>query len=134
MSGNLPYLKFIKERLPKRFILFLIVGVVNTGFGYGVFALLIYFKVHYSLAALISTFLGILFNFKTTGIIVFRNSNNRLIFRFFLTYGITYLLGLLFLYITNYFKISNYIAGAIWLLPGAVISYFLMKSIVFRFK
>jgi len=134
MNGNLSYFQLIKAHLPKRFILFLIVGLVNTGFGYGLFALLIYLKVHYSIATLISTFIGILFNFKTTGIIVFKNNNNMLIFRFFLVYGITYLLGLLFLYITNYFKISNYIAGAIWLLPGAVISYFLIKSIVFRFK
>jgi len=122
----------ISSRLPLRFILFLIVGAVNTGFGYGVFALMIYLNVHYSLAALISTFLGILFNFKTTGVIVFRNHNNRLIFRFFLVYGITYLVGLLYLYITNQFGISNYLAGAVWLLPGAAISYILMKTMVFR--
>ena len=126
--------KIIRDLLPKRFILFLFVGLVNTSFGYGLFALLIYLKVHYSLACLISTFMGILFNFKTTGVIVFKNNNNLLIFRYFLAYGITFLLGLLFLYITNYFKISNYIAGAVWLLPGGIISYFLMKSIVFRFK
>ena len=124
----------MKNILPRRFILFLFVGLINTGFGYGLFALLIFLKVHYALASLLSTLIGILFNFKTTGVIVFRNSNKILIFRFFLVYGITYLLGLLFLYITNYFAISNYIAGAIWLLPGAIISYFLMKSIVFRFK
>ncbi len=134
MNGNITYLKSIKERLPKRFILFLIVGVINTCFGYGLFALLIYLKLHYSLASLISTFMGILFNFKTTGVIVFKNNNNLLIFRYFLAYGITYLIGLLFLFVTNHFKISNYIAGAAWLLPGAIISYFLMKSFVFKFK
>ena len=134
MNGNHSFLKLIKQSLSTRFILFLVVGLLNTGFGYGLFALLIYFKVHYSLASLISTFLGILFNFKTTGGIVFKNKNNLLIFRYFLAYGITYLLGLLLLYITNYFEISNYIAGAIWLFPGAVFSYFLMNSIVFRLK
>ncbi len=134
MSGNLLYFKFIKKRLTKRFILFLFIGLINTGFGYGLFALLIYLKVHYSLASLISTIMGILFNFKTTGVIVFKNNNNLLIFKFFIAYGITYSLGLLFLYITNYFEISNYIAGAFWLLPGAVISYLLLKSIVFRLK
>jgi len=129
-----PYYKKIRDSLPKQFILFLLVGLLNTGFGYGLFALLIFLKVHYALASLLSTFLGILFNFKTTGVIVFKNSNNILIFRFFLAYGITYLAGLLFLYITNYFAISNYIAGAVWLLPGAIISYFLQKSIVFCYK
>jgi len=120
--------------LPKRFILFLFVGLLNTGFGYGLFALLIFLKIHYALASLIATIIGIIFNFKTTGVIVFRNRNNYLIFRFFVAYGITYLLGLLFLYVTNYFKINNYVGGAAWLLPGAIISYFLMKSIVFRYK
>lgn len=134
MSGNISWLKLLRERLPKRFILFLIVGALNAGFGYGIFALLIYFNMHYSLASLISTIIGILFNFKSTGVIVFKNNNNQLIFRFFLAYGISYLLGLLVLYIANYFKISNYVTGAAWLLPGSIISYLLMKSMVFRFK
>jgi putative flippase GtrA len=134
VSGNSNFSGLIRNYLPKRFILFLFVGLINTGFGYGLFALLIYLKVHYALASLLSTFIGILFNFKTTGVIVFRNNRNILIFRFFLVYGITYLLGLLFLYITNRFAISNYIAGAVWLLPGAIISYFLQKSLVFRFR
>jgi len=128
------HIKIIRNSLNNRFILFLFVGLINTGFGYGLFALLIFLKVHYALASLLSTFIGILFNFKTTGVIVFKNKNNLLIFRFFLVYGITYILGLLFLYITNYFTISNYIAGAVWLLPGAIISYFLQKSLVFRFR
>lgn len=134
LSYRASYRKKIKQFLSERFILFLIVGLVNTGFGYGIFALLIFLNVHYALASLLSTFLGILFNFKTTGVIVFKNSNNMLIFRFFLAYGITYLFGLLFLFITNSFAISNYIAGAAWVLPGAIISYFLQKSIVFRVK
>jgi len=122
----------LSGRLSKRFVRFLVVGVINTGFGYGLFALLIYFKLHYTIASLVSTILGVIFNFKTTGIIVFKNSNNQLIFRFFFVYGITYLLGLLFLYFTNMLKISNYTAWAVWLVPAAIISYFLQKSIVFR--
>lgn len=134
MSGNSSFITFINTHLSKRFLLFLLVGIMNTGFGYGLFAVLIFFHVHYSLASLISTLLGILFNFKTTGIIVFKNKNNLLIFKYFLVYGITYLLGLLFLYINNYFNVSNYVAGAVWLIPNALISYFLMKSFVFKLK
>ena len=134
MNIIVKYFRLFNTFFSKKFILFLIVGLVNTGFGYGLFALLIYLKVHYALASLLANILGIIFNFKTTGIIVFRNNNNLLIFRFFLAYGISYFLGLLFLYICNYFQISNYIAGAVWLLPGAIISYFLLKSMVFRAK
>ncbi|MEI7723915.1 MAG: GtrA family protein [Bacteroidota bacterium] len=124
----------VSQLFSRQFILFLFVGLLNTGFGYGLFALLIFFKVHYALASLVSTILGIIFNFKTTGVIVFKNHNNILIFRFFMAYGITYLVGLGFLYVTNSFTINNYIAGAVWLLPGAIISYFLQKSIVFQVK
>jgi len=122
----------IKNTLSKRFVLFIFVGLVNTAFGYGLFAFLIYLQLHYALASFVSTILGILFNFKTTGLIVFKNNNNILIFRFFVAYGITFLFGLLFLYIMNRFSISNYIAGAIWLLPAAILSFLLQKSIVFR--
>ena len=77
-------------------------GGVNTAFGYGVFALFILLNRHFRvcspeaelvLAPLISQICGILFNFKTTGTIVFRNRNNRLILRFFAVYSITYLLN-----------------------------------------
>jgi len=41
-----------KKILERRFIRFLLVGGVNTLFGYGVFVSLIYIGLHYSLAAL----------------------------------------------------------------------------------
>ncbi|MHC5824813.1 MAG: GtrA family protein, partial [Nostoc sp.] len=46
--------------LSKRFIRFLIVGGINTLFGYSLFALLILLNFHYEIAALISTACGIL--------------------------------------------------------------------------
>ena len=118
----------------KRFIIFLLVGGLNTIFGYGIFALCIYLKFHYSLASLISTVLGILFNFKTTGVIVFKNNNNSLIFRFFLAYGISFCIGLCLLFLLNQIGINNYIGGALLILPGAVIAYTLQRLLVFNKK
>ena len=90
----------IKEQCEKyhidwKFIKFLFVGGLNTAFGYGVFALFIFLKFHFAVASFLSTVLGILFNFKTTGTIVFKNNDNHLIFRFFGAYAIVYGLNVL---------------------------------------
>ena len=49
---------------------------MNTLFGYSIFSILVFFKIHYSLALLIATILGVIFNFKTVGIIVFKDGKN----------------------------------------------------------
>lgn len=120
------------NKIDTKFIKFLVVGGINTLFGYGVFALLIFLDSHYSLAAFISTFLGILFNFKTTGKFVFNSHDNSLIFKFFGVYGVTYLLNVLGLWVFNIFKVSNYIAGAILTIPMAFIAFLLNKKFVFN--
>lgn len=124
----------VKKIWAIRFIRFLVVGGINTLFGYFVYTVFILLKVHYSLALLLGTIIGIIFNFITTGNIVFRNKNPRLIFRFFLVYGITYLLNLGFLRVFNELKMDMVLAGAIPLLPMAIISYFLNRALVFRGK
>jgi len=107
------------------------VGAVNTAFGYSVFAVFILLHLHYTVAALLSTTCGVLFNFKTTGVLVFKNKDNRLIFRFFGVYLITYLLTIGLLKIFNLYDVSNLIGGAIIALPMAFISFSLSKRFVF---
>jgi hypothetical protein len=110
------------------------VGGVNLAFGYAVFAVLILLNRRYRicspeaelvLAPLLSHICG-------TGTIVFKNRNNRLIFRFFGVYSITYLLtyGLLKLFVS--FEVSRLIAGAIIILPVSLLSFFLSKRFVFN--
>ena len=117
-----------------RFFRFLMIGGINTLFGYGIFVALIFFGVHYSLASFFSTVLGVLFNFKTTGFFVFRNKSNHLIFRFVGVYGVVYLTNLFFLFVFNHFGVSNYIAGALLLFPIAFFSYVLNRQFVFLKK
>jgi len=57
----------ISSIVSNKFIRFLIAGAINTLFSTAVFTLLIFLKLHYSMALLIAAILGILFNFKTTG-------------------------------------------------------------------
>jgi putative flippase GtrA len=117
-----------------KFVKFLGVGVINTLFGYSIFSLLIFFKLDYHFALLIATICGVLFNFKTIGILVFETKSNRLIIRFFAVYLSTYLLNIGSLQITNLLGINVLVAQAILLLPLAIISYFLNKKFVFNGK
>ncbi len=143
------------QRIENKFIRFLFVGVINTAFGYGLFVLFIWFGMHYSIALFCANFLGILFNYKTTGYIVFENRSNRLLIHFFLVYGIVYLFNLLELYLLdisdtyetilswdilsfldtlalNKEKIGDVIGQAITLIPNAVLSFLLNKIFVFK--
>jgi putative flippase GtrA len=115
-----------------RFIRFLIVGGINTAFGYGIFALLIFLKLHYSIAALLATILGVLFNFKTTGRLVFESKDNGLIFKFVGVYAIIYTINTTSLGVLNFFKVNMYLAGAVMLLPMAMLAFVLNKSLVFK--
>ncbi|MBC1196654.1 GtrA family protein [Microcystis aeruginosa BLCCF158] len=130
--------KFVAIVKKHRFVRFLLVGVINTLFGYFSFATLILIGLDYKLAALLATILGVLFNFQTTGRLVFGSKNNKLIFRFVLVYVVTFLLNVEVLRIVDAIdigieqKTKMLIAGAILLLPMAVISFILMKLFVFR--
>ena len=121
-----------------RFVRFLLVGVLNTIFGYFLYGTLILIGLDYKLAVLLATILGVLFNFQTTGKLVFGSKNNKLIFRFVLVYVVTFLLNVEALRIVDAIdigieqKTKMLIAGAILVLPMAVISFILMKLFVFR--
>lgn len=125
-------LNFLNKILQNILIRYLIVSGLNTIFGYGLFALLVFIGVTYPIALLIATIAGILFNFKTIGIIVFKNHDNLLIFRFFGVYGITYLFNLGGLVLFKYFEINIYLAGAILLIPVGLIAFLLNKVFVFN--
>jgi len=127
-----PATKLSNHRGAPPFIRFLFVGGLNTLFGYGAFAFFLTLHVHYSLAELLSTLLGILFNFKTYGALVFRNSDNRLLFKFLGVYGTTYLLAVSSIAVLKSFHMSAFVAGAILAVPMALISFLLNRKFVFR--
>ncbi|MGA2612730.1 MAG: GtrA family protein [Spirochaetia bacterium] len=115
-----------------RFARFLLIGFVNTVFGYTAFFFVSLTGLHYLIILLISTCLGILFNFFTVSRIVFKNKENKLLLRFFIVYGITYLLNAALIKILK-ISISNILViQAILTLPLAVFSYVLNRSFVFK--
>ena len=114
------------------FIAFLFVGLLNTLFSYAVFASLIYGRLHYSLAVLISTVLGVLFNFKTTGKLVFKSDDNALLFRFVAVYVVIYLFNIAGLRIYRIFDDNMYLAGLLMIAPAALLAFVVQSRFVFK--
>lgn len=116
------------------FVKFILVGVLNTAFGYLAYALLLFLGLHYTLAVVLSTIAGVLFNFKTTGTIVFKNNNNKLIFKFVAVYAITTTLGIIILRMAELAGINLYLAGLVSTGICAIIAFLLNKNWVFKYE
>jgi putative flippase GtrA len=127
-------ISFIPRNLiGRQFIKFLLVGLLNSLFGYGCFAVLLYLGLHYPIALFLATVLGVAFNFKSTGALVFGSRNNRLIFKFVASYAIVYLVNAAGIRIFTEFGYAPYIGGAILILPMAVLAFILNKRFVFNY-
>lgn len=117
--------------IDKRFMKFLLVGVLNTLFGYSLYSLLLFLGVHYAGATTLASGIGALFNFKTIGLLVFTNRDNRLIFRFLGMYIITWTLTIGLLWLCDQFGINLYLAGFVVVFPVAILSFLLQSKFVF---
>ena len=115
-----------------QFIKFVLVGILNTLFGYGIWALLLYIGLHYAVATVLSTILGVLFNFKTTGYLVFKNKDNKLLWKFIQIYILTTCLSILGLKCAKMADINLYYAGLFLTGIMAIISFLMQKYYVFR--
>lgn len=123
--------KTISKLLNQQLIRFFLVAGLNAAFGYGMFALLIYLGLHYSMAVLISTIMGVLFNFKTYGLLVFNSKDNKLIFKFISVYIILYLCNIGGIASFEYIGIGNYMGGMLMLVPVGLLGFLLNKKFVF---
>ncbi len=122
----------INKILSYRYIRFLVVGFVNTVFGYSLYAFLIFIGLHYSLAVFFSTILGILFNFQTIGRLVFRQTGKFIFFRFVAVYAFGYFLNVILIYFLKKIGPNDYLAQALLVLPMASLIYFLNSRYVFK--
>ena len=129
------YTKFffgILSRFERKFVKYLFVGFMNTVFSYMVYAICVTILSRPTLSLAISYVIGILFNFQTTGRIVFKNKNNTLIFKFFLSYLTTIFINRYFLdTLVSTFHVDKYLSQAVLVFPIAMISFLLLKHFVF---
>ena len=114
------------------FYKYLVIGGINTGFGYGVFALFLFLGWHYIVAVLFATVLGVMFNFQTYGKFVFSNHSQHLIVKFVLVYVVIYLINVSLLSLVDFFVADLYLSGAIVILPIAYLGYVLNRKFVWK--
>ena len=110
------------------------VGLINTGFGYGVFSILIFLNCRFEMSLLIATILGVIFNFLTFGKFVFGVGYDVLaLLKFVSCYILTYLFNVFLLSaFTNYFNLSPYAAQFLCLVPSFLINWVLFKFWVYK--
>lgn len=121
------------ERYPemRRFALFLAVGSVNFLFYYSVFALLHFMGASPTASVVIATSIGVLFNFCTTGRVVFRSGNLRLLPRFIGVYVVQGSLNVLFLRLLIAGGVPVLIAEALVVAVLAVFTFLALRKWVF---
>ena len=112
---------------------FVLVGILNSAVGYGLFALFIYLGLHYSLANLMATVLAVCFNFISTGKLVFKQTRcTGTAVRFALVYAVLYGVNVVLLFIVFKTGITEYLAGLLLIPAMALFAYILHTHFTFR--
>lgn len=106
-------------------------GVLNTAFGYGAFALLVWLGLNMFVAQLVSHLAGMVFNYFTFSRHVFRDCPPDKI-RYVLSYAGNYAMGLAGLAVVSRAISSPYLAGLVTLVVVSALNYFLLRFFVFR--
>jgi putative flippase GtrA len=115
----------------RQLITYYLVGALNTAFGYGVYAFLVFAGVNMFLAQLMATVIGVLFNYFTYSRAVFRTKSGS-VSQFVMAYVVQYLINLGSLMALSKVIADPYVAGLIALLFTSLLFYLLLKKLVFR--
>ena len=121
---------FLSEE-SKRICRFLIVGFFNSLFGYSVYATFILLGLSYSIAILLATVIGVVFNFFTTGSIVFQSFDWSKIYLFLIVYCGSYFVNVFCLYLLINYGFSSLVAGIISMPFVATLTYLGLRFLVF---
>lgn len=132
MSYNLYY--YLNKILKIQFIRFILTGIINTLFSLVIYWLLLWSGLEYYYAMLIANMLGILFNFKTTGKLVFYNSDNSLILKYILINILIYLISIVGVKLLIFADINEYYGAVIMAPVMAILSFLVNKIYVFEKK
>jgi len=119
--------------IENQFYRFLLVGILNTLFGYSVFLIGLSLGLAPGIALFFATIIGILFNFKTIGHLVFENVSISKLLPFIVQYALIYIINFFLLKeLMFHFNISAWFTQLMLLLPMAILSFILSKFFVFR--
>ena len=124
----------MKMFVNKKILKFLGAGILNTLFGYSVFAALVFLEIPNLLALLISTIFGVAFNYFSFGFMVFKGIGGWLGFaKFVSVYILIYAVNANMLkIITVKFFLNPYFGQAICLPISVALSWLLMNYWVYK--
>lgn len=114
------------------FLRFLVIGGINTAFAYLVYAGLLLAGLHFAAANLGALVLGVLFSFKTQGVLVFRDPRNRLFARYVGAWLLIYCVQVSLIGILINMGLNAYVAGLAVLPVIVPTSYFVQRLLIFR--
>jgi putative flippase GtrA len=123
---------WLRRLWSSQFFRFLVVGAGNTLFSYGVYTVCVLIGIPYQAAVVVSAVISIIFNFFTTGTIVFSNAAIGKIFGFLAAYGVALAANLVLLTMLVDAGVSKLIGQAMVLPAIVVMSFLLNKFLVFR--
>jgi len=120
--------------LDPRIIKFLSVGVLNTLFGYAVYAALLFLGVPYLTALFLATVVGVIFNYFSFGRMVFYEPGGWFVFgKFVLAYALVYIVNATLLsFLTKDFLFSPYLGQIICIPLSVLLSWLLMNHWVYK--
>jgi putative flippase GtrA len=113
---------------------FIAVGILNTIVAYFLFIFFLNFF-NYSFSLFFSNVLGIIFNYFSYSILVFKSKKKNGIttkIKFLFLYLIIYIVNLIILYFLQIININLYIGGIIIIIPSFILSFLLQKYWIFK--
>ncbi len=113
------------------FVRFLLVGAINTLFGYGLFYVFLCADFKPTAALAIATVIGVSFNFFTTGGIVFESAEGARLWRFGAVYGAVFVANAWLLEAASSLGLAAAPAQALLAPPCVLLSYALNRTFVF---
>jgi putative flippase GtrA len=115
-----------------RFLRYLAVGLANTAFSYGIYALCIAMGMAYFIANLVALVCGICVGFQAHKRLVFKTAGRYSFLYFVAVWAVLYFFNISLIGWLMARGLDAYIAGALALPPTTVLSYGLQRLLVFR--
>lgn len=123
--------RIISPLARNRIVRFVVVGIFNTALCYAVYAGLLLLGLGYAIANFLALVVGVLVGFPTQGAFVFGNRVGGRFFWFLVVWCIIYLFNISLIALLIGRGLDAYWAGAISLVPVAMLSYLLQRYFVF---
>jgi putative flippase GtrA len=115
-----------------QFAKFVAVGLLNTGFAYGLYAALLYVGFGYVVANLTALVIGILVSFVTQGRLVFANREAGRLVRFVAVWILIYFVSIFLISRFIALGFNAYVSGALALPFSTLLSFVAQKFFVFQ--